>query len=113
MKRKPKIGDERFRIEILSTAAVTALAKQQGWEGGDEGLREYCEPEEAAVYWCRYSLDEAVKAAKEWLSHGVSFYGSVIIDREVYEEPHDDQGNLVKVPPCWDRFWSISTVCVQ
>lgn len=102
-KRTPKIGDERFTVEIIATSAVEAMARKQGWTGGDEGLREFCEPEEAAVYWQRKTLDEAVKAAKDWLAGGLSFYGCVIIDREVYEEPHDDRGNPVKVPPTWER----------
>lgn len=103
MRRKPQIGDERYIIEILTTSAVEALARKQGWAGGDEGLREFCEPEEAAVYWERRSLDDAVKAAKDWLSHGTSFYGCAIIDRQVYEEAHDDRGNAVKCPPSWER----------
>ena len=102
MTRQPKIGAERFRIEILSTAAVEALARKQGWNSED-GLREYCEPEDAAVYWTRLTLDEAKKAAADWLSHGTSFYGCGIIDRELYVQPHDDRGNLVKVPPQWER----------
>jgi hypothetical protein len=101
-RRAPKIGDERFLIEILNTSAVEALARKQGWDGG-EGLREFCEPEEAAVYWTRSTLDEAVKAAKDWLSHGTSFYGCAIIDRQVFEAPHDDRGNPVDAPATWER----------
>ena len=74
MKRTPGLGDERYLIEILNTSAVEALARKQGWDE-KEGLREFCEPEEAAVYWTRRTLDDAVTAAKDWLSHGTSFYG--------------------------------------
>lgn len=104
MQRKPKLGDERYLIEILSAAAVEALARKQGWAGGDEGIREFCEPEDAAVYWIRRSLDEAKKAAADWLSNTASFYGCVIIDRQVFEEARDDRGNLIMgVPPVWER----------
>ena len=102
-RRAPKIGEERFLIEILNTSAVEALARKQGWDGGDEGLRESCEPEDAAVYWTRSALDEAVKAARDWLSQGTSFYGCAIIAREVFEAPHDDRGNPVNCPATWER----------
>jgi hypothetical protein len=101
MARQPKIGEERFLIEIISTSAVEALARKQGWNGED-GLREFCEPEDAAVYWVRRTLDEAKKAAADWLSHNTSFYGCVIIDRQVYQQPHDSSGDLVEVPPEWE-----------
>ena len=101
-RRIPKVGDERFLVEIINTAAVEALARKHGWTG-DEGLRECCEPEDAAVYWERRTLDDAEKAARDWLANGLSFYGCVIIDRQVFEQPSDDRGNLVDVPPQWEN----------
>lgn len=99
---KPQIGDERYLLEIISTEAVLALAKKQGWPGGEEGVREFCEPEDAAVYSVHKTLDEAVDAARKWLATGQSFYGCAMIDHQVYEQWHDDLGNRVKGAD-WER----------
>jgi hypothetical protein len=97
----PKIGDERFLVEMIDTARVEALARKRGWKGG-EGLRECCEPEDTALYTTHKSLAEAVTAAKEYLAEGTSFYGCTLIDHEVYEQWHDDRGNRVK-GASWER----------
>jgi len=100
--RKPKIGDERYLVERIDTRSVEALARKQGWPGGDEGLREFCEPDDAASYTEHHTLDDAVAVARAWLAKGTSFYGCVMIDHEVYEQWHDDRGNRVKGAE-WER----------
>lgn len=95
---RPKLGDVRFLVEMIDTANVEAMARKQGWRGTDdpEAIREYCEPEDAAVHSAHGSLDDAVRAARKWLAKGTSFYGCVIIDHEIFERCHDDRGNAVK-----------------
>jgi hypothetical protein len=92
----PVLGSERYTVEIIDTEKVEALARKQGWPGGIEGLREFCEPEDAAEYRVCRTLDEAIKMARAWLAKGSSFYGCCIIDHEIYEPLHDDLGNRVK-----------------
>jgi hypothetical protein len=99
---RPKIGDERWLLEIIDTADVEAMARLEGWNGED-GIREFCEPENASTYTVHTSLDKAVAAAREYLAKGTSFYGCAIIDHQVVETPHDDLGNLIDVPPEWER----------
>jgi len=94
-KSKPEVGDERFLVEMIETVRVEAMARKAGWDGSD-GLREFCEPDEAALYTEHATLDEAVAAARAWLATGASFYGCAIIDHQVYETWHDDRGNAVK-----------------
>lgn len=31
--KRPKIGDERYLLETMETAAVEAMARNQGWPG--------------------------------------------------------------------------------
>lgn len=102
-KQKPSIGDERFVLECINTDDVLALARKQGWPGGVEGLREFCEPEDAGTYTIHATLAEAIEAGKRDLASGDSFYGCAIIDREVFEAAHDDRGNSVRCPPSWER----------
>lgn len=99
---KPKVGDERYLVEMIDARAVEAMARTAGWDGED-GLREFCEPQDAAVYSVHKSLDEAVSAAHTWLATGRDFYGCAIIDHQVFEKPIDDTGNLIRVPPQWKR----------
>lgn len=99
---RARVGDERWLLEKIDHAAVEALARKSGWKGGDEGLREFCEPEDAAEHTVHASLEAAVAAAKEWLAKGTSFYGCAIIDHQIFQQPHDDRGRLVRVPPCWE-----------
>jgi hypothetical protein len=100
---KPQIGDERFLVEMIDHEAVKKLASEQGWTGGDEGLREFCEPEEAAVHKVCGTLDEATKAALAWLATGRDFYGCSIIDRQVFEKPKG-------CPASWERqeSWEVA-----
>jgi hypothetical protein len=98
----PKIGDERFVVSMIDVRNVEALARKQGWPGGVEGLREFCEPEDAAKCTAHKTLDDATDMARKFLASGQAFYGSVLIDREVYEEAHDDRGNRVRCPPSWE-----------
>ncbi len=99
-----KIGDKRWLLERIDIRAVEAMARKQGWTGNDtEGLREYCEPDEAAEYSVHKSLDDATAAALKWLATGRSFYGCAIIDEQVFQEAHDDRGDLIDVPPLWER----------
>jgi hypothetical protein len=101
---KPKVGDERFLLEVLNTSDVEALARKNGWTGGEaESLRDYCEPEDAATYTTHYTLASATRAAKRDLAKGDSFYGCALIDREVFEVPSLGDGTLIAVPPTWER----------
>jgi hypothetical protein len=99
---KPKIGDERYVVEMISTPVVEAMAREQGWDGED-GLREFCEPQDAATYSTHKTLDDATAAARQWLAAGQSFYGSAIIDHEIFTKPHDDAGRLIPAPAEWER----------
>lgn len=107
----PHIGDERWLVEMISTADVEILARKQGWPGGDEGIREFCEPEDAAQWAVYRSFEKAVAAARTWLATGKSFYGCAIIDYQVVEQPRDDRGNLVRMSPCWEwqKSYEVST----
>jgi hypothetical protein len=86
---KPKIGDERWLVEKIDADKVERMAKKAGWSGGNEGLREFFEPENAAVYESFSSLEAAIAAANKWLATGRDFYGCVIIDHQVLEEWED------------------------
>lgn len=99
---KSKLGAQRFLLETISHKAVVALARKNGWEDDGEGLREFVEPEDVAVHTAFRTLAEAQEAAKRHLSSGDAFYGCALIDRQVYQQPHDDRGNLVRVPPTWE-----------
>jgi hypothetical protein len=108
--RKPDIGDERYMVEMIDLERVKAVARKHGYTGrGGEGLREFCEPEQAAVYSIHATLDEATAAAKAYLLKGTSFYGSTIIDHEVFERWQDDLGNRVK-GASWEcqRSWEVA-----
>ena len=93
----PKIGDERFLVEMIDVRHVEAMARKDGWPGGTEGLREFCEPQDAAKHTAHATLDAATEAARKFLSTGQAFYGSVLIDRQVWEREFRD------VPPDWQR----------
>lgn len=101
---KPKIGDDRYLVEMIDTANVLAIAKKNGWVDDEtEGLREFCEPEDAAVHVVASTLDEAKSLALRHLRTGLPFYGACIIDHQTYEAAHDDRGNLVRgCPPEWE-----------
>ena len=97
LKAKPaQIGDERWLVEMIATDRVEAMAREQGWPGGDEGLREFCEPDDAAVHAVHATKEAAFAAARQWLASGKSFFGCSIVDRQVYEVWQDDRGNRVK-----------------
>lgn len=99
---KSRIGDERFLLEIIDTADVESIARKNGWNGNDDYLRDYCEPNDAAHYVSFKTLEAATSGAKEYLKKGTSLYGCAIIDHQVYEKAHDDRGNIVDCPPCWE-----------
>lgn len=100
---KSQIGDERFLVEMIDIKEVEKQAKENGWAGGDaEFMRDYCEPQDAALYLTVKTLARAEQVAREWLATGNSFYGSAMISRQTFQQPHDDRGNLVKVPAEWE-----------
>ena len=101
IQNSPKLGDERYLVEMIQTDRVEAMARKHGWDGED-GLREFCEPEDAALWSEHQTLDAAIQAAREWLATGKAFYGCVIIDHEVFERWRDDRGNAVKHAD-WER----------
>lgn len=98
------IGDERFMAEMIDVTKVEAMAREQGWPGGIEGLREFCEPADAADYSVHQTLEDATRAAKEWLAKGKDFFGAVMIDRQVFEREYRN------VPPGWVRqqTWEVT-----
>lgn len=110
------IGTERYAVEHIESAKVVALAKKSGWnaeEGeGFEGLREYCEPNEAATWTTHKTFDEAKVAALAALAAGDSFYGAAIIENQVVEEACDDRGNIIRAcPPEWrtQAIWEVTS----
>lgn len=99
------IGAERWLLELIDNDDVKAMARKSGWvETNDcEGLRECCEPQDAAAYSVFRSLDEATEAAQNYLKGGNSFYGCALIDYQVFDAPCDDRGNEVRAcPPSWE-----------
>lgn len=92
------IGAERYLVELIATRDVMTLAREAGWHSHhEEGLREFCEPEDAATYAVHASLDAATEAARAYLKNGAAFYGCVIIDHERFERLRPD------MPPTWER----------
>ena len=90
---KSKIGAERWRLDHISFKAWCALARKRGWNGEDDadGLREYCEPDEAATITFHASLDAAKAAALAIFAAAPddSAFGAILIDYQVLEEAHD------------------------
>lgn len=106
---KSKIGDERFRLEHISYKHWCKMAEERGWNGedGNDGLRDYCEPEEAASYTCFSNLEQAVKAAKTIFERNPddSAFGAIIIDHQEFQAAHDDSGNLISsCRPEWETI---------
>lgn len=97
----PRIGDECFRVVMIDIADVERMAREDGWDGS-EGLREFCEPEEAATSSIHGTLEAAIEAARKDLARGVSFYGCNLIDRLVYEPPTCG-GEPLGLRPSWER----------
>lgn len=58
-------------------------------------MREFCEPQDAAKYTAHATLDAATEAARKFLAAGQSFYGSALIERQVWDREYHD------VPPDW------------
>jgi hypothetical protein len=102
MTKKPKVGDERFRLESILAADVEAEARRNGWDGG-EGILDCAEPQDVATYSCFSNLADATEYAKTLIKTGHQFWGCVLIDREVLEQPRDDRGRSVRMPPHWER----------
>jgi hypothetical protein len=107
MKSKPNIGDERWTADHVSFKRWCDMARARGWTGKDDadGLREYCDPEEAAIVTVHASLD----AAKAWAiktfadAPNDSAFGAILIEHQVLEGAHDDSGNPVRgCPPTWE-----------
>lgn len=98
---RPKVGDERWLLETINHADVEALARKNGWDGGDDSVRDYAEPSDAAKHTAHPSLDAATEAARAFLATGKSSYGCAIIDHQVFEAPRIG-GELIGVPPEWE-----------
>lgn len=104
----PRIGAERWRLEHISYSAWCDLARSRGWNGENDadGLREHCEPEEAATIRLFGSLQDAKAAAMAIFGDtrtNDSAFGAIIIDHQVLEAAHDDRGNLVRgCKPEWE-----------
>ncbi len=95
--RKPAaIGDERYLLEMIDTDDVETAARKQGWTG-DDGIMDYCEPNDVACYSVFKSLDKATEAARNYLKGGSSFWGHVYIDHQRFEV------EFRKCPPEWVR----------
>lgn len=97
----PNIGDERYLLEFISSDNVLALARRNGWTEDLEGVREFCEPEDAAVYRAFKNLSAAEACARKLLKGGTAFYGCILIDRQIYRKPEID-GKLIGVPAEWE-----------
>lgn len=85
----PRIGDVRFIVEMIDNDRYEALARKRGWDG-TEGMLDYAEHSEAAIYSEHKTLDEATAAANKWLAKGKSTFGCCMIDRQVFERFEDD-----------------------
>jgi hypothetical protein len=114
---KPSIGDERYKLEHLSYQAWIDLAKSKGWPGGEDSfdtLREYCDPEDAALVLIFPTYAKALSKARELFKSKVndSVFGADIISYQVLTEAHDDSGNLVRgCPPEWEdqKIWEVAS----
>jgi hypothetical protein len=107
MKKSPKIGDERFCLEHISYKAWCDKARERGWNGDEDsdGLRAYCEPEEAATIEYFTSLDLAITAAKRIFAYDPedSAFGAILIEHQTLETAHDDRGKLIRgCKPEWE-----------
>lgn len=104
---KPQIGAERWTAEHISYKRWCDMARARGWTGedGNDGLREFCEPEEAATVTMHPSLDTAKAWAIETFKTAPddSAFGAILIEHQTLEAAHDDSGNLVRgCPPSWE-----------
>lgn len=107
----PNLQDVEYRVEDISSERVYALARKRGWTDGDDCIRDYVEPEDAARYTAHATLEEATAKAVELMKAGNQFWGAVIIDRWVFEQPHDDRGVAIRgVPLDWERYesWEVA-----
>jgi hypothetical protein len=95
----PKIGDVRFIVEMIDHDRYQAIARERGWDGG-EGMLDYAENSEAALYSEHKTLEEAKAAANAWLATGKDTFGCCIIDRQVFERFEDD------MHPSWEGYES-------
>lgn len=107
MAKMQKIGDERWRLEHISYKNWCDVARKRGWGGeeGNDGLREYCEPEEAATIKFFGSLALAKSAALKIFKDAPddSAFGAILIEYQVLTAAHDDRGTSVRgCPPEWD-----------
>jgi hypothetical protein len=107
MATKHKIGDERWTAEHISYKRWCDLAREFGWGGEEDsdGMRAYCEPEEAAILTIHGSLD----AAKAWAMATFerhpddSAFGAIIIEHQILVAAHDDSGNVLRdCKPTWE-----------
>lgn len=85
----PNIGDERFVVQMIDNDRYEALARKRGWDGG-EGMLDYAEHDEAAIYTEHKTLAEATTSANAWLAKGKSTFGCCLIDRQVFERFEDN-----------------------
>ncbi len=93
----PRIGDVRFVVEHIDGERFEKLARKRGWKDGQDGMLDYAEHNEAAVYSEHKTLDEAKAAANAFLADGKSLFGCCTIDRQVFERFEDD------MYPEWER----------
>ena len=101
-----RIGKERWRLQHISYSAWCDLARQRGWSGedGNDGLRDYCEPEDAALVKHYPSLNIAIAAAMNIFQQSPddSAFGAILVDYQTLQPAQDDQGKLVRrCPPDW------------
>lgn len=96
----PTIGQVRFVVEHIDGDRFEKLARKRGWKDGEDGMLDYAEHSEAAIYSDHKTLDEATAAARAFLAKGTSLFGCCTIDRQVFERFEDD------MYPEWERHES-------
>ncbi len=114
--KRAKIGDEFWRVEHIGYKAWCAKARERGWNGEDDadGLRAFCEPEEAALIVYCASLESAKAEAMRIFAADPddSAFGAIVIEHQVLEAAHDDRGDLIRgCKPEWEtqRIYEITS----
>lgn len=100
----PRIGDVRFVVEHIDGDRFEKLDRKRGWNDGEDGMLDYAEHSEAAIYSEHKTLDEAKAAAIAFLAKGNSLFGACMIDRQVFERFESD------MHPEWERYETYEVV---